>query len=402
VLVQNHGYASIGALSRSVGGAGYGTHYRLSENGALPIDDGRDYDPAPVDLAANAESLGARVLRAGTIDELRAALAEAKAHQGGPVVVHVETDRYAGVPSYESWWDVPVAEVGGDAAVREARAAYEQARAKQRAYIKGDSPSLGSEAMTELVVPFGSAVTPESAGWGYVGFEPLVLGAGQAAERDTGERECCIVVVAGRVDISSEHGEWRDLGTRATPFAGAPDAAYLPQRTRFTIAGEGEVGLCFAPAGAGAEPRVLPADGVKPETRGHGSHERTINAILMGDQAADSLLVCEVYTPPGHWSSYPPHKHDRDALPAESLLEETYYFRVDPPQGFALQRVYSDDRSLDETLSVRDRDTVLVPRGYHTVSAPPGYAVYYLNVMAGPARTWAVANDPDHEWTMQR
>jgi 3D-(3,5/4)-trihydroxycyclohexane-1,2-dione acylhydrolase (decyclizing) len=134
--VQNHGYASIGALSRSVGGAGYGTHYRVADNGNLPVDDGRSYEAVPVDLAANAESLGARVLRAHTIAELRDALAAARAHEGGPVVVHVETDRYAGVPSYESWWDVPVAEVGGDEAVRAARAEYEAARAKQRAYVE--------------------------------------------------------------------------------------------------------------------------------------------------------------------------------------------------------------------------------------------------------------------------
>ena len=144
VLVQNHGYASIGALSRSVGGAGYGTHYRVGGNGNLPIDAGdrpaADYDPVPVDLATNAESLGARVLRTRTVDELRAALAQAKAHAGGPVVVHVETDRYAGVPSYESWWDVPVAEVGGDDAVRAARAEYEAARKRQRAYIEGATP----------------------------------------------------------------------------------------------------------------------------------------------------------------------------------------------------------------------------------------------------------------------
>jgi 3D-(3,5/4)-trihydroxycyclohexane-1,2-dione acylhydrolase (decyclizing) len=137
VLVQNHGYASIGALSRSVGGGGYGTHYRVADNGSLPVDDGRAYDPVPVDLATNAESLGARVLRAGSVQELRGALAEAKAHRGGPVVVHVETDRYAGVPSYESWWDVPVAAVGGDDAVRAARAEYEAARERQRAYIEG-------------------------------------------------------------------------------------------------------------------------------------------------------------------------------------------------------------------------------------------------------------------------
>ena len=120
----------------------------------------------------------------------------------------------------------------------------------------------------------------------------------------------------------------------------------------------------------------------------------------MGDEAADALLVCEVITPAGHWSSYPPHKHDVDDLPRESFLEETYYHRVNPAKGFGLQRVYTEDRTLDETLAAQDGDTVLVPRGYHTVSAPPGYALYYLNVMAGPTREWAIRNDPDHEWTM--
>jgi 5-deoxy-glucuronate isomerase len=247
-------------------------------------------------------------------------------------------------------------------------------------------------------------VTPQSAGWTYVGFELLLLGAGQAAERDTGGRECCVVLVSGQAHVRSAHGEWRDLGGRATPFAGVPDAAYLPPGTRFAIegaAGGAEVALCTAPARRGAEPRVLPGDEVEVEVRGHGAQERTVTPILMGDRAADSLLVCEVVTPPGHWSSYPPHKHDRDALPEESLLEETYYHRISPPRGFALQRVYTGDGALDESLVVRDRDVVLVPRGYHTVSAPPGYAIYYLNVMAGPVRAWAIANDPDHEWTLQ-
>jgi 5-deoxy-glucuronate isomerase len=265
--------------------------------------------------------------------------------------------------------------------------------------------------MSELVVPAAdpaadgviAEVTPESAGWAHVGFEAARLAPGQVLERDGGDRECCVVVVEGRVHIRSEHGEWREVGGRATPFSGAPDAAYLPPGTRFAVEGAdagAEVGLCWAPGRGGAAARLLPAAGVRPEARGHGAHARTVHAILMGDQPADALLVCEVYTPPGHWSSYPPHKHDRDAMPDESQLEETYYFRVDPPQGFGLQRVYTAERDLDETLSVRDHDTVLVPRGYHTVSAPPGYAVYYLNVMAGPTRAWAVANDPDHEWTL--
>jgi 5-deoxy-glucuronate isomerase len=241
-------------------------------------------------------------------------------------------------------------------------------------------------------------VTPDSAGWSYVGFEALRVDG--RVERETGSDELCVVVISGRCSIRSEHGEWPDLGGRKDPFSGLPDAAYLPPGTRYLLEGDAEVGLCSAPAQAGATARVLPGDGVQPERRGHGAHERTIHPILMADEEAESLLVCEVLTPPGHWSSYPPHKHDRDAMPEESFLEETYYHRISPPQGFALQRVYTEDKELDETLVVGDGDVVLVPRGYHTVSAPPGYAVYYLNVMAGPVRAWAVANDPDHEWTM--
>jgi 5-deoxy-glucuronate isomerase len=248
---------------------------------------------------------------------------------------------------------------------------------------------------TLLVEP---PVTPESAGWSYVGFELLALREGEPVARETGDRELCLVVVEGRCDLRSEYGEW-GLGGRPDPFSGLPEAAYLPPGTAYELEGSGEVALCSAPAAEGAQPRVLPAGDV--EVRGHGALERKVVPILMGDQAAESLLVCEVHTPPGHWSSYPPHKHDRNALPEESLLEETYYHRIRPAQGFALQRVYTSDGDLDESIVVRDRDVVLVPRGYHTVSAPPGYADYYLNVMAGPVRTWAIANDPDHEWTLQ-
>jgi 5-deoxy-glucuronate isomerase len=247
------------------------------------------------------------------------------------------------------------------------------------------------------------SVTPESAGWSHVGFEALALAAGQSAERDAGDREVCVVVIEGRCHVHSVHGDWRDLGGRPDPFSGTPDAAYLPPGTRFTVEGAGggaEVGLCFAPSRGGAEPRVLPGAEIAPELRGHGAQERTVHPILMGDREADALLVCEVQTPAGHWSSYPPHKHDRDDPPRETLLEETYYHRIAPARGFGLQRVYTDDRSLDEAIAFGDRDCVLVPRGYHTVSAPPGYDVYYLNVMAGPTRAWAVANDPDHEWTL--
>jgi 5-deoxy-glucuronate isomerase len=246
-------------------------------------------------------------------------------------------------------------------------------------------------------------ITPASADWSYVGFELLTLSDGVRAVRETGEREACVVVIAGRVDIASQHGRWPAVGGRADPWGGRPDAAYLPPATTVELrpaSGPCEVALCFAPARTGTAARLLPAASVTPEARGYGAQARTIHPILMGDGEAESLLVTEVLTPAGHWSSYPPHKHDRDALPEESYLEEVYYHRVDPPRGFAIQRVYSDDRSLDETMAVSDGDVVLVPRGYHPVAAPPGYRSYYLNVMAGPTRTWVFHNDPDHEWLL--
>jgi 5-deoxy-glucuronate isomerase len=156
-------------------------------------------------------------------------------------------------------------------------------------------------------------VTPESAGWAYVGFEVLALEG--RVERDTNGRECCIVVISGSVDVTSDAGEFPGVGGRSDPWSGPPDAVYLPPGTRLTLSGEGEVALCWAPApGGGARARLLPGDELEVETRGYGAQERTIHPILMGDREAESLLVCEVLTPGGHWSSYPPHKHDRDAV----------------------------------------------------------------------------------------
>ena len=244
--------------------------------------------------------------------------------------------------------------------------------------------------MSELLVrPTGGEVRVDME---YVGFEVLQLDG--TVSRETGDRELCVVLIEGECRV----GDW-ELTGRESPWSGPPGAAYLPPGSAFELSGRGEVALCWAPAkNGGAEARVLPAGEV--EHRGQGNHARQVRPILMAGEEADSLLVCEVITPEGHWSCYPPHKHDRDAMPEESFLEETYYHRVSPDRGFALQRVYTEDRTLDETLAAQDRDTVLVPRGYHTVSAPPGYALYYLNVMAGPTRAWAIRNDPDHEWTM--
>ena len=246
-------------------------------------------------------------------------------------------------------------------------------------------------------------VTPQSAGWHFVGFEALRLEAGDEYQGDTGNRELCIVVIAGHVDVASGELHWDSLGNRAGPFEDiAPSAVYLPPGRPLQVKAldAAEVALCWAPATKGVAPRLIEPGTMQRTVRGQGSNTRFVRDILPQTEAAESLLVVEVITPPGNSSSYPPHKHDTDALPVESSLEETYYHRLDPPQGFAFQRVYTDDRSIDEAMAVEDRDVVMVPRGYHPVVVPHGYTSYYLNVMAGPRRLWHFHNDPAHEWML--
>ena len=246
-------------------------------------------------------------------------------------------------------------------------------------------------------------VTPASAGWTYVGFEVFRLASGQGLARETGEREVCVVMISGRARVAAGPQDFGAIGERSSVFDGLPWSLYVPAHAawRLVADGECEVAVCSAPATGVLPARLIPPSEVRQETRGKGSNVRHVRNILAEGDAAESLLVVEVITPSGHWSSYPPHKHDRDDFPAETLLEETYYHRLNPPQGYAVQRVYTDDRSLDETMSVADRDVVLVPRGYHPVGAAHGYDLYYLNVMAGPRRAWRFYNDPDHEWLMK-
>jgi 5-deoxy-glucuronate isomerase len=246
-------------------------------------------------------------------------------------------------------------------------------------------------------------ITPGSAGWKYVGFEVLRLADGRTVERRADGEEVCLVLLSGYCTVSTEDDEWRGIGERDGVFEGAPYAVYLPPGTHYRLEAVTylELAVASAPAEHGAGPLLIRPEDIEVEIRGKGKMEREIRPILMEDRPAERLLVVEVLTPNGHWSSYPPHKHDRDEPPHERYLEETYYHRIQPIQGFALQRVYTEDRSLDETLTFQDGDVVLVPKGYHVVSAPPGYDLYYLNVMAGPVREWRIKNDPDHEWLLE-
>ena len=248
-------------------------------------------------------------------------------------------------------------------------------------------------------------VTPQSAGWRYVGFAAYRLKAGERLEVQVPGAETCVVVLSGMVTARTAEHVWNTIGERRSVFEDkAPFAVYAPSPERVEVVAhtDAEIGVASAPAGPELEPRLIEPGTMKRSARGSGTNQRFITDILPESEPASHLLVVEVRTPSGHSSSYPPHKHDRDDFPHETALEETYYHRLDPPQGFAFQRVYTDDRSIDEAVAVEDHDVVMVPRGYHPVVVPHGYESYYLNVMAGPTREWHFRNDPAHEWMLKR
>jgi len=244
------------------------------------------------------------------------------------------------------------------------------------------------------------AITPESAEWQYVGFEVFELCAGESFERNTKDREYCLVLVGGHASFTAGDQSWLNIGDRASPFERKkPYAVYVPNGSSFSVTADSncEIAVCSAPGKGSFEARLISPDDVDSESRGKGFNQRHVHNILPDYKAADSLLVVEVYTDEGNTSSYPSHKHDV-ASDTETYLEETYYHRIDPPQGFAFQRVYTDDRALDESMAVNNKDVVMVPRGYHPVATVAGYNNYYLNVMAGPDRRWLFTWEDDHNW----
>jgi 5-deoxy-glucuronate isomerase len=246
--------------------------------------------------------------------------------------------------------------------------------------------------------PWACALSPEQAGWTYSGLRVLELAPGGSHAFETGADEVLVLPLRGSCTVRFD-GEQADLAGRPDVFAGPTDFAYLPIGGRAEVAssGGGRFALPSARATGTLPFRTVPADKVPVELRGAGSCSRQVNNFCTPDAfEADRLIACEVLTPAGNWSSYPPHKHDEDR-PGESVLEEIYYFET-RPGGIAYQRVYG---GADVLAEVRDGDVVLVPRGWHGPSmAAPGYDLYYLNVMAGPGaeREWLIQDDPAHAW----
>lgn len=244
------------------------------------------------------------------------------------------------------------------------------------------------------------AVLPAQTGFDYLTFRARKLAPGEAFTGQTGANELGLVLLGGRCAVESSAGSWSALGSRTDVFSGLPTALYLPIHTEFTIRAESacELAFCYCRAEERFPARLIrPAD-VEVEVRGGANATRQINHIIKPEFQAHRLLVVEVYTPSGNWSSYPPHKHDVHNPPDEVDLEEVYYYKIDKPDGYAIQKVYSADRRIDATLTVRDGELVLIPEGYHPVVAAHGYNVYYLNALAGSARSMAASDDPAYAW----
>ena len=254
------------------------------------------------------------------------------------------------------------------------------------------------------------AISSEEAGWDHLNFIARTINFGQKWTGDTGENEYMFVLLGGNFLAETSAGTWKTSNGRKDVFSGLPHGLYLPPHTKFEISPIG--GLLDIACGWCFTKEIFPAHFVSPddvmdmgiEYRGGDNASRQINRLLPPGSAASKLVCVEVYTPSGNWSSFPAHKHDDRKVDQdtgkllEAKLEEIYFYKIDKPQGFAIQKVYTDDRNLDEIAEAHHNDVVLIPKGYHPVVAGHGYNVYYLNFLAGSDQSLASYDDPDHKW----
>jgi 5-deoxy-glucuronate isomerase len=259
-------------------------------------------------------------------------------------------------------------------------------------------------------------ITPAEAGWDYITFQARRLAQGQSWSFASGENELAIINFTGCYTVTSNRGSWRGIGGRANVFTAPAHALYLPRHTEFTITAEeaGDYAVTWVPTDQDHAPWLIKPQDVPISIRGGDNVSRQINDLLPPGSPVHRLVLVEVYTPSGNWSSYPGHKHDIHIVDAagkliEADLEEVYFYKLDRPEGYAYQRVYTDERSplhqagypIDALVRATDNSAVIVPEGYHPVVSAPGYTTYYLNVLAGSAQSLANQDDPHATWVKQ-
>lgn len=250
------------------------------------------------------------------------------------------------------------------------------------------------------------SITREEAGWQFLNFQARILRQGEVWKWETGECEYGLILLAGNYSLRSEKGQWKTMNGRKDVFSGIAHTLYLPRHTSFEMKAESELldiayGWCMTDRDF--DPVFKTPDEVDIEIRGGDNATRQINSLIQPGFPCHRLVSVEVYTPAGNWSSYPAHKHDERKIDEqgnvlEARLEETYFYKIDKPEGFAIQQVYDDARNLDEIAVARNNDVVLVPKGYHPVVAGHGYNVYYLNFLTGSDQSLANTPDPNHVW----
>ncbi|MCI0477963.1 MAG: 5-deoxy-glucuronate isomerase [Anaerolineales bacterium] len=256
-------------------------------------------------------------------------------------------------------------------------------------------------------------VAPQQVGWDTISFQARRLAQGNQWSFATQNHELAIVSLSGTMDVSSNRGNWQAVGARKNVFAGLPYALFLSRNTDFQVTAQNdcEFAVAWAETKVDNAPRLVTPQDVEVEIRGGDNATRQINKMLPPGFPCARLVIVEVYTPGGNWSSYPPHKHDihktrADGSLLEADLDEVYYYKIDRPEGYALQRVYTDVESplhraglpIDAAVIARNDDVVLIPEGYHPVSSPVGYTTYYLNVLVGSAQSLAATDDPQYAW----
>ena len=255
-------------------------------------------------------------------------------------------------------------------------------------------------------------ITPGSAGWNFISFQARRLSIGDTWSFNSRENELAIIILSGSISVNSNRGSWDSI-ERENVWTSAATALYLPRDTEFSItaARDSEFAVTWVPTDEDHEPWLIQSPDVPISIRGGDNVSRQINDLLPPGSPVHRLILVEVYTPSGNWSSYPPHKHDvhledESGNLVEADLEEVYFYKLDKPDGYAYQRVYTDESSplhqagypIDALVRAQNNCAVLIPEGYHPVVSAPGYTTYYLNVLAGSAQSLANQDDPLHSW----
>ena len=246
----------------------------------------------------------------------------------------------------------------------------------------------------------------EEVGWEFLNFEARLMQQGEQWVAYTGDHEYAIILLGGNFTVVSNRGTWSTQNGRKDVFSGIAHSLYLPRNTQFKLTADSEaldIAYCWCETDQDHPAYFKQPAEAAVELRGGDNANRQINSLIQPGFDCHRLVCVEVYTPSGNWSSFPAHKHDERIVDEsgrliEARLEETYFYKIDKPQGYALQQVYTYDRSLDEICRAQNNDVVMVPRGYHPVAAAHGYNVYYLNFLTGSDQSLANTDDPDHKW----